>query len=106
MVLERRKVRVREDKWEFGSAAWRDLQLCVATTAALKIEFKSVKFELLLLFCAAIKEKEKKNVILQKLNFIFEWLLKNFFCCFKKKREYLWRNNFPGRVTTWKIFFI
>ena len=58
MVLDRRKVKVRDFWWELGSAACRLQQLWDTIVAALKIEFKSVKFELLLLLCAAIKGKE------------------------------------------------
>ena len=58
-VLDWRKVRVRLLEWEFGSEDESDLTLWDATTAALKIEFKSEKFGLLLLSgCAAIKSEK------------------------------------------------
>ena len=56
-VFEVRKVRVRLLEWEFGSEAPNARTLWETTVAALKLKFKSVKFGLLLLCCAAIKSK-------------------------------------------------
>ena len=46
---------------ECGSEEFKDLGLCDTRTAALKIEFKSEKFGLLLFCCAAIKMKKKSK---------------------------------------------
>ena len=57
-MLVVRKVRVRLLVCELGSETPSARVLWEATVAALKLKFKSVKFGLLLLFCAAIKSKK------------------------------------------------